>query len=431
MNGKQKAAALLLGLLLLVGCGAAETGSTESAGQAPASLEQQAEQQVWQPDGTMTPVSGSSVCSTRGDTAWLKGDVQVDGGFLWQAVDLKTGEREIFCAKKGCTHTDRSCDGWLELGNDDYLCPLPDGTLALLYGRGLPGEEEPLTLELRDEAGRVLRSASVEPETLEGVIYSDGVGLYLVHREYSQTENGVITHVLVRISLESENFGQKQEIAHWENDSERFFPGICTKNGILAAKTTFEQGADGVRIPMGGVLYELAWDGGQRILAQAGERQALWLPHSGQAAAFRYDHDTGMLEQVDLETGEYTLFAQLQPGLLLTEGAVFTDGWLFCNVSDGAQNDFTFAVQQGGQPQRSPLQIVLNGRQQSPVVRQALEGGRLLVQMDQNEFSEQYLDDDGKLTEGVTSEFLWGIFTPEQYLNGDTSYIMVESERGM
>ena len=93
MNGKQKAAALLLGLLLLVGCGAAETGSTESAGQAPASLEQQAEQQVWQPDGTMTPVSGSSVCSTRGDTAWLKGDVQVDGGFLWQAVDLKTGER--------------------------------------------------------------------------------------------------------------------------------------------------------------------------------------------------------------------------------------------------------------------------------------------------------------------------------------------------
>ena len=160
----------------------------------------------------------------------------------------------------------------------------------------------------------------------------------------------MITHVLVRISLESENFGQKQEIAHWENDSERFFPGICTKNGILAAKTTFEQGADGVRIPMGGVLYELAWDGGQRILAQAGERQALWLPHSGQAAAFRYDYDTGMLEQVDLETGEYTLFAQLQPGLLLTEGAVFTDGWLFCNVSDGAQNDFTFAVQQGGQP---------------------------------------------------------------------------------
>ena len=35
------------------------------------------------------------------------------------------------------------------------------------------------------------------------------------------------------------------------------------------------------------------------------------------------------------------------------------------------------------------------------------------------------------MTEGVTSEFLWGIFTPEQYLNGDTSYIMVESEREM
>lgn len=240
----------------------------------------------------------------------------------------------------------------------------------------------------------------------------------------------MITHVLVRISLESESFGQKQEIAHWENDSERFLPGICTENGVLAAKTAFEQGADGVRIPMGGVLYELAWDRSQRILAQAGERQALWLPHSGQAAAFRYDYDTGMLEQVDLETGEYTLFAQLQPGLLLTEGAVFTDGWLFCNVSGGAQ-DFTIAVQQGGQPQRSPLQVVLNGRQQSPVVRQALEGGRLLVQMDQNEFLEQYLDDDGKLTEGVTSEFLWGIFTPEQYLNGDTSYIMVESEREM
>ena len=212
--------------------------------------------------------------------------------------------------------------------------------------------------------------------------------------------------------------------------SERFLPGICTGNGVLAAKTAFEQGADGVRIPMGGVLYELAWDRSQPILAQAGERQALWLPHSGQAAAFRYDYDTGMLEQVDLETGEYTLFAQLQPGLLLTEGAVFTDGWLFCNVSGGAQ-DFTIAVQRGGHPQHSPMQIVLNGRQQSPVVRQALEGGRLLVQMDQNEFLEQYLDDDGKLTEGVTSEFLWGIFTPEQYLNGDTSYIMVESEREM
>ncbi len=69
MNGKQKAAALLLELLLLVGCGAAETDSTESAGQAPASQEQQAEPQRWQPAGTMTPVSGSSVCSTRGDTA--------------------------------------------------------------------------------------------------------------------------------------------------------------------------------------------------------------------------------------------------------------------------------------------------------------------------------------------------------------------------
>lgn len=429
MNGKEKAVALVLGLFLLVGCGMADSITPESTGQTSVVLNQQTEKETWQPAGMMIPVSGQTVWSTQGDVAWGEGDELVDGGTLLCAVDLQTGKRKVFCAENSCPHTDRSCGGWLAMGDSIHLCPLPDGTLALLYGPGLPEENEPLTLELRDKTGRVLRSAQVEPESLFGLVYSDGAALYLIRQEHQQSERGAITDVLVRISLEDDTFGEKQEITRWENEREHFLPGICTENGILAAKTAFEKSADGERMPMGGVLYELCWDGSRRTLARAQKGQAFWMSFSGQMAVFRYDYDTGALEQLDLETGVFRSFAQLRPGLSLIGGAVFTNGWLFCNVSDGAQN-FTIAVQQDRQPQRSPLQAVHNGRQQTAMVQQALDGGKLLVEVGQIESPVQYLDDDGRLTEGVTTETLWGVFTPEQYLAGDANCVMVEPERG-
>ena len=53
-------------------------------------------------------------------------------------------------------------------------------------------------------------------------------------------------------------------------------------------------------------------------------------------------------------------------------------------------------------------------------------GDRLLVQLNETMVETSYWDKDGKLVSGQTSEFCYGLFTPEQYMANDAECLPVQ-----
>ena len=84
-----------------------------------------------------------------------------------------------------------------------------------------------------------------------------------------------------------------------------------------------------------------------------------------------------------------------------------------------------FAIHKDGAVEPITRQTSRNGAI-CPAVPSAVIDGRLLVQLSETMVETGYRDKDGKLVSGQTSEFRYGLFTPEQYMANDAECLPIQ-----
>lgn len=405
-----RAAALAVSLLLLAGCGTARSQSEPIPAAEQANVEQALEglhlAQSTQGDAGIWVVSG--------DQAFLAGERQVDGGYLLQSVDLTTGQRTVLCGKAGCAHSDRGCDAWLRSDAFIQMTETESGSLALFWQ--LDGEA---AVELRDQSGKVLRSQTKIPALLvSGPVYRDGSSLYYMSSA-EQYQN------LWQVNVEnSERFGQCEEVCRWQL-AENPYPLLCTEDGIVVEQTsgTGEEENQGTTC-----LYLLRWDNTvQKIFEQDLAKGMIWKAE-GDTALFAYQRASGMLEQINPADGTLTEFAQVQPGIRYANPIHLTQNRLIYGWNDG-ENHRQSWVEQNGQPvEIKALSRSHNGSVTDAIVLQVLGNGRLLADLGEREYPITETGTDGKAFSINTSERLYGIFTLDEYCQGEKEYLPVQTE---
>lgn len=61
-----------------------------------------------------------------------------------------------------------------------------------------------------------------------------------------------------------------------------------------------------------------------------------------------------------------------------------------------------------------------------PVVPSAVMDGKLLVELSETMVETSYRDKDGRLVTGQTSEYSYGLFTPQQYMAGSADCLPIQ-----
>lgn len=405
-----RAAALVVSLLLLAGCGTARSQSEPI----PVAEQTNTEQTLGGLHLAQSTQGDAEIWIVSGDQAFLTGERQVDGGYLLQSVDLTTGQRTVLCKKAGCAHSDRGCDAWLRSDAFLQMTETESGLLALFWQ--LDGEA---AVELRDQSGKVLRSQTKIPALpVSGPVYRDGSSLYYMSSA-EQYQN------LWQVNVEdSEQFGQCEEVCRWQL-GENPYPLLCTEDGIVVEQTsgTGEEENQGTIC-----LYLLRWDNTvQKIFEQDLAQGMIWKAE-GDTALFAYQRASGMLEQINPADGTLTKFAQVQPGIRYANPVNMTQNRLIYGWNDGEAHGQSW-VEQNGQPvEIKALSRSHNGSVTDAIVLQVLGNGRLLADLGELEYPIAETGTDGKAFSINTSERLYGIFTLDEYCQSGKEYLSVQTE---
>ena len=405
-----RAAALAVSLLLLAGCGTARSQREPIL----AAEQTNAEQTLEGLHLAQSTQGDTGIWIVSGDQAFLAGERQVDGGYLLQSVDLATGQRMVLCEKAGCTHTDRSCDAWLRSDAFVQMTETESGALALFWQ--FDGEA---AVELRDQSGKVLRSQTKIPALpVSGPVYRDGGSLYYM----SSTEQ---YQNLWQVNVEdSERFGRCEEVCRWQL-AENPYPLLCTEDGIVAEQTsgTGEEENQGTTC-----LYLLRWDNTvQKIFEQDLAQGMIWKAE-GDTALFVYQRASGMLEQINPADGALTEFSQVQPGIRYANPVHLTQGRLIYGWNDGETHGQSWVEQHARPVEIKALSRSHNGSVTDVTVLQVLGNGRLLADLGELEYPITETGTDGKVFSVNTSERLYGIFTLDEYCQGEKNYLPVQAE---
>lgn len=402
---RKRILALAVGILLLAGCGtipAPSETATETAAQ-PAVV------------GTLYQTSGSGEVdwSIAGKTAYTV--TRSGQGALLQAINLTDGSCAPLCTKKGCTHSGADCSAWVkEQGILPYVNCLGNGDLALYY---LSSEETDgkAAVELRAADGTTIQSSTALPEEGQGwspsAFYSDGKDLYAVREDRWYQSGWLPLYRLYRIHTQADNaFGHMEEVVSWQLGNTSILTGQTTGSGLLACQLTDN----------GQILSELCWDGTVRTIRQAQPRQVFWTAqYSGslepEPTICLYDSVSGQLERLDPATGESVQTAALEPGLSLAGTPFRLEDTLYVGVFREGGEEQAFAIHKDGTVEPVARQTSRNGAIR-PAIPSAVINDRLLVQLSETLVEASYRDKDGKLISGQTSEFRYGLFTPEQYM---------------
>ena len=405
-----RAAALVVSLLLLAGCGTARSQSEPI----PVAEQTNTEQTLGELHLAQSTQGDAGIWIVSGDQAFLTGERQVDGGYLLQSVDLTTGQRTVLCKKAGCAHSDRGCDAWLRSDAFLQMTETESGLLALFWQ--LDGEA---AVELRDQSGKVLRSQTKIPALpVSGPVYRDGSSLYYMSSA-EQYQN------LWQVNVEdSEQFGQCEEVCRWQL-GENPYPLLCTEDGIVVEQTsgTGEEENQGTIC-----LYLLRWDNTvQKIFEQDLAQGMIWKAE-GDTALFAYQRASGMLEQINPADGTLTKFAQVQPGIRYANPVNMTQNRLIYGWNDGEAHGQSW-VEQNGQPvEIKALSCSHNGSVTDTIVLQVLGNGRLLADLGELEYPITETGTDGKVFSMNISERLYGIFTLDEYCQSGKEYLPVQTE---
>lgn len=405
---KRRIAALALGLLLLAGCGAQRRESEQ-----PNAV------------GTLRQTSGSGSVDwcVAGKTAFTV-TRSGQGAFL-QTIDLTDDRCAPLCPKAGCTHSGADCPAWVEeRGILPYVNCLDNGNLVLYY---LTNEETGGTaaVELRAADGTLLQDATALPEEGQGwspsAFYTDGKDLYVVREERWYRSGCLPRYRLYRIHTRpGEEFGQMKEATVWELEHTAILTGQTTGQGLLVCQLTDE----------GQLLSELCWDGAVRTIRQAQPQQVFWTAqYSGslepEATVCLYDNVSGQLDRLELATGESVQTARLEPGLSLTGTPLWLKGTLYVGTYREGGEQQAFAISGDGTVEPVARWSSWNGVVR-PVVPSAVMDGKLLVELSETMAETSYRDKDGRLVTGQTSEYRYGLFTPQQYMAGGADCLPIQ-----
>lgn len=415
MNSKRKAAALALSLLLLAGCGAQPAQSEVST------------------DATVKPLVTGAMYQTGGSRGvdWsVKGETTFtvtrneQGAFL-QAIDLTDGSCVPLCSQKGCTHSGADCPAWVkEQGTLPYVNCLENGDLVLYY---LTSEETggKAAVELRAADGTLIQALTALPEEGQGWspsgFYNDGKDLYVVREDRWYQSGWLPLYRLYRIHTQAgDAFASMEEAASWQLENTSILTGQTTGSGLLVCQLADD----------GQILSELLWNGETRAIRQAQPQQVFWTTqYSGslepEPTICLYDSVSGQLERLDPATGESVQTAALEPGLSLAGTPFWLEDTLYVGTLREGEEEQAFAIHKDGTVEPITRQTSRNGAI-CPAVPSAVLDGRLLVQLSETMVETGYRDKDGKLVSGQTSEFRYGLFTPEQYLANDAECLPIQ-----
>lgn len=415
MNRKIRAAALALSLLLLAGC------STQ-----PAQSEVSTEATV-QPTVTgalyQTGRSRGVDWSVKGETAFTV--TRNEQGAFLQAIDLTDGSCAPLCSQKGCTHSGADCSAWVkEQGTLPYVNCLENGDLVLYY---LTSEETggKAAVELRAADGTLIQAPAALPEEGQGWspsgFYSDGKDLYVVREDRWYQSGWLPLYRLYRVHTQAgDAFGTMEETASWQLENTSILTGQTTGNGLLVCQLADD----------GQIFSELLWNGEIRAIRQVQPQQVFWTAqYSGslepEPTICLYDSVTGQLERLDPATGESVQIAALEPGLSLVGTPFWLEDTLYVGTLREGGAEQAFVIHKDGTVEPITRQTSRNGAI-CPATPSAVIDGRLLVQLSETMVETGYRDKDGKLVSGQTSEFRYGLFTPEQYMANNAECLPIQ-----
>lgn len=415
MNRKIRAAALALSLLLLAGCG---TQPVQSAISTEATVQPTVTDALYQTGG-----SRGVDWSVKGETAFTV--TRNEQGAFLQAINLTDGSCAPLCSQKGCTHSGADCPAWVKgQGTLPYVNCLENGDLVLYY---LTHEETggKAAVELRAQDGILIQAPTALPEEGQGWspsgFYSDGKDLYVVREDRWYQSGWLPLYRLYRIHMQTgDAFGTMEEVACWQMADTSILTGQSTGNGLLACQMT-----DG-----GQILSELLWNGEIRTIRQAQPQQVFWTAqYSGslepEPTICLYDSVSGQLERLDPATGESVLTAVLEPGLSLAGTPFWLEDTLYVGTLREGEEEQVFAIHKDETVEPITRQTSRNGVI-CPAVPLAVIDGRLLIQLSETMMETGYRDKNGKLVSGQTSEFRYGLFTPEQYMANDAECLPIQ-----
>lgn len=117
--------------------------------------------------------------------------------------------------------------------------------------------------------------------------------------------------------------------------------------------------------------------------------------------------------------------ARLEPGLSLTGTPLGLKGTLYVSTyrEDGEQQ--AFAISREGTVEPVARWSSRNGVVR-PAVPSAVMDGKLLVELSETMVETSYRDKDGRLVTDQTSEYRYGLFTPEQYMAGGADCLPIQ-----
>ena len=415
MNCITKTTALALSLLLLAGCGIQPAQSEVST------------------EATAQPTVTSALYQTGGSRGvdWsIKGENAFtvarsgQGAFL-QAIDLTDGSCTPLCSQRECPHSGADCPAWVEeQGTLPYVNCLENGDLVLYYltNKALGGKA---AVELRAADGTLIQAPIALPEEGQGWspsgFYSDGKDLYVVREDRWYRSGWLPLYRLYRIHTQADDaFGSMEEAASWQLENTSILTGQTTGNGLLVCQL-----ADG-----GQILSELLWNGEIRTIRRAQPQQMFWTAqYSGslepEPTICLYDSVSGRLERLDSATGESVQIAELETGLSLVGTPFWLEDTLYVGMLREGGAEQALAIHEDGTVEPIVRQTSRNGTI-GPAVPLAVIGDRLLVQLNETMVETSYRDKDGKLVSDQTSEFRYGLFTPEQYMANDAECLPIQ-----
>ena len=211
-----------------------------------------------------------------------------------------------------------------------------------------------------------------------------------------------------------------EEVTVWKLEHTAILTGQTTGQGLLVCQLTDE----------GQLLSELCWDGAVRPIRQAQPQQIFWTAqYSGslepEPTICLYDSVSGQLERLELSAGESVQTARLEPGLSLTGTPLWLKGTLYVSTYREGGELQAFAISRDGTVEPVARWSSRNGVVR-PAVPSAVMDGKLLVELSETMVETSYRDKDGRLVTGQTSEYRYGLFTPEQYMAGGADCLPIQ-----
>ena len=273
--------------------------------------------------------------------------------------------------------------------------------------------------------GTLIQAPTALPEEGQGWspsgFYSDGKDLYVVREDRWYRSGWLPLYRLYRIHTQADDaFGSMEEAASWQLENTSILTGQTTGNGLLVCQL-----ADG-----GQILSELLWNGEIRTIRRAQPQQMFWTAqYSGslepEPTICLYDSVSGWLERLDSATGESVQIAELETGLSLVGTPFWLEDTLYVGMLREGGAEQALAIHEDGTVEPIVRQTSRNGTI-GPAVPLAVIGDRLLVQLNETMVETSYRDKDGKLVSDQTSEFRYGLFTPEQYMANDAECLPIQ-----